>query len=245
MADVINMTQGSGATIATRSVDNLMYQRVTSDLVGYEGKVRLGGGNDPDSSTGNFDDATNSILGKTDDGHATNAKTDDGTALTKVIHLENVAIDPAGETTDDDRLVEVVDLDVVSPVRFFRDSDKDIGKLAALLLDRGSAPSITAGSVITLATHFPSILAILPLYPVIPIQIGGVYNYTFKRFIGQHRVIIRPKGTGATSRSMSLVFFNYHDMVWNSSGGEFEVKESRAQNANLMSWRIVFNRTIL
>ena len=244
MADVINMTAGSGSMVAMRSVDGLMYQRVTSDLVGYEGKVRLGGG-DPDAS-GDFDSIGNDILNKMNDG--TSTETSAGTALTSAIHLENVAIDPDGTTTDDDRMVEVMDLDVVSPIAFFREDDNDTGKLAALLLDRGSAPTISVtGSISSVMTtaHFPSVLAIMPLYPVIPTPIGGVYTYTLKRLIGQHRVIIRPKGTGATSRNMSLVFFNYKPILWHNTSASGEMKEATAANANLMSWRIVFNRTIL
>ena len=222
MADSFNVTPGSGIQLATREVDSKHYQKVSGDLIYFEGTQYLGGG------TGNvlYDE------------------TAVGGLLTEVIELQNVALESGGATGNDNGLVEVVDIDLITNIRFFDGSDANDCKLGVVLLNGGvntsSGNTFTINDPIAIQnSDMVNVLGILTLYPVSLAPIGGLYNYTFQVRSGRHRTFISTRGS---TKNIKAAFINHTAVTWNASN---EVKAEHATNANPMYYRFTFDRTMI
>ena len=259
------MTPGTGASMATREVGSAHYQTVTGDLYynyneGSEMR-HLGGG---DGST----DITSVSV---------------GTLLTDMVSIGlrdgehptlEAAVASSGTNKGDNGLIEIVDVDVMTEVKFFSGSITMSCRLGVMLLD-GSFNTSVSGNTMTVDSPIVirsedrgKILTMLPLYPIPDTthnKPGNLYNYTFHVDTGRHRTFINP-----STRDIKMVFYlheGYHRR-WRSNNDIWEIVEyptgttnswnsyspdsPKMQNtspavagANKMAWRITLDRTMI
>ena len=250
------MTPGTGASMATREVGSAHYQRVTGDLYYEEGVKHLGGGN------GSTDITSHAV----------------GTLLTEMVTIgtsgDYPTLEPAVASSTnnkgDNGLVEIVDFDVVTVIRFFRFNDVRGCRLGVMFLDGDFAGTMNVDSPIVIdSANRDKILSMMPLYPIPNTKFGSgkVYNYTFHTDVGRHRTFINP-----STRDIKMALYlhdgsyrRYHSNQWGTrensnipwsptTGGQAfygDVDQARMlrdqpeSGANKMAWRITLDRTMI
>ena len=240
MADSFNVTPGSGIQLATREVDSKHYQKVSGDLIYFEGTNYLNSGTSAGSNP-TLDAA---------------AQTATGRLLTNLITLNNVSLEANGGNGNDNGLVEIVDIDVITPIRFFDNNttsttasvDINNCRLGVMLLNGvESGNTLTTGSAVSITNaQINQILSILTLYPVHTNKIGGVYNYTFQVRSGRHRSFIST--TGRSNKNVKAAF------ILHSGSQGWQTTETNNNHKliidgtpanNKLAWRFTFDRTMI